>query len=75
MNEMVDSVRIRQLLNESIQRCKTREYPNTNVIFKGLLAIFDAKIKKELALIRQKTVKPLLDTVLTEQEIDDTKGS
>lgn len=73
MNEMIDYQRVRVLLNESIQRAKTRKYPHNDAMFKSLRAIFDAKLNKELGLIRRKIIQPLLDTVLTEQEIDDTK--
>ena len=71
--EMVSSTRVRVLLHDSIDRCKTRNYPNIDVMFKWLIAIFDAKMQRELASIRQKNVQPLLDTVLTEAETDDTR--
>ncbi len=71
--EMVNSTRVRVLLHDSIDRCKTRNYPNIDVMFKGLIAIFDAKMQKELSSTRQKNAQPLLDTVLTESETDDTK--
>lgn len=71
--EMVNSTRVRVLLRDSIDRCKTRNYPNIDVMFKGLIAIFDAKMQKELALARQKNAQPLLDTVLTESETNDTR--
>ena len=34
---------------------------------------FDGLLRNEMAIIRKKKAQPLLDTVLTEQESDDTK--
>lgn len=66
MGELIDSTRVRVLLNDSIQKVKTKQYPHNNAMFKSFRGIFDDKLKKELASIRQKNTQPLLDTVLTE---------
>jgi hypothetical protein len=73
MNEMIEIELVRALVHESIQRCATRKYPDHSTQVHAFMEIFENKLQRELALIRQKTTQPLLDTVLTEEHTDDIK--
>jgi len=73
MNELIDSELVRELVRAVCQRNSSRRYKSDAARTSAFMDSFDGLLRKEMSIIRKKKLQPLLDTVLTEQESDDTK--